>query len=342
MHLDIAMAETLTRVTRVALIGAGIFARETYIPNVQAHESRVKLTAILSRSPEPIEEALSLLKDGGSGVLKFFGSDGEDNFFARARDICDAVIIAVPIPLLGKYIERCLALNLHVLSEKPVAATSAEAARLVAIYRQDASRLGLWHVAENYRLEPAVTCASDIVRRHPGAPKAFSLMALRQQSPTSKYAVTTWRAQPQHKGSFVLDGGIHFVALLRAVLGGDVHSVRGTYEEHSACEVGACGACSVAGATGTYLIRYGMFPCPLFRLDVYWEDATLSLLQLKGIGYELIMTGQDTRTFGFNGLELEFRAWLDTFDGAAAAALSPEEGLADLLVVEAMCSGGSA
>ena len=110
--------------------------------------------------------------------------------------------------------------------------------------------------------------ASRIVREHPCAPKTFSLMALRQQSPSSKYAVTAWRAQPQHRGSYVLDGGIHFVAMLRAVLGGDVSAVRGTYEEHSACEVGALGTCSVGAATGTYLIRYGLFPAAVCRLDV--------------------------------------------------------------------------
>jgi predicted dehydrogenase len=261
---------------RVALIGAGIFARETHIPNVLAHKDRVTLTAILSRSPEPIDEALALLEDGGAGVHKFYGNDGEDNFFACAHDICDAVVIAVPIPLLGKYVERCLALNIHVLSEKPVAATSAEAARLIVAYRQNVSCSALWYVAENYRVEPAVAFASGIVRRHPSAPKAFSLMALRQQSPNSKYAVTTWRAQPEYKGSFVLDGGIHFVALLRAVMGGDVQSVRGTYEEHSVCEVGAYGACSIAGTTGTYFIRYGMFPSPVCKLDVYVRLSSLN------------------------------------------------------------------
>ncbi len=86
-----------------------------------------------------------------------------------------AVVLAVPIPLLDKYIERCLALDLHLLSEKPVAASSAPAARLVAIYRQ--KKLGLvWCVAATYRLEPAVTFASDIVRTHPSAPKHFYLM----------------------------------------------------------------------------------------------------------------------------------------------------------------------
>jgi hypothetical protein len=75
---------------------------------------------------------------------------------------------------------------------------------------------------------------------------------------------------------------------------------------------------------------------------MYWEDATMSLVQSKGVGYEVAMTGQETRTFGFRGLELEFTAWLDAIQGAASAALSPEEGLADLLALEAMCSGGSA
>ncbi len=68
----------------------------------------------------------------------------------------------------------------------------------------------------------------------------------------------------------------------------------------------------------------------------------MSVVQTKGVGYEVAMTGQETRTFGFRGLELEFTAWLDAIQGAASAALSPEEGLADLLAVEAICSGGSA
>ena len=68
----------------------------------------------------------------------------------------------------------------------------------------------------------------------------------------------------------------------------------------------------------------------------------MSIVQIKGVGYEVTMTGQETRTFGFRGLELEFVAWLDAFQGAAPAALSPEEGLADLIAVEAICSGGSA
>ena len=326
----------------MALIGAGIFARETYVPNIDAQGgARIQLTAILSRSAGPIEETLSALKhSSGDQVLRFIGSEGEEHFFAQARDICDAVIIVVPIPLLGGYVERCLALGVHVLSEKPVAMTSTEARRLITLYRGERQCAScLWHVAENYRLEPAVSYARGLVQRHaPLRPKTFSLIALRQQSPTSKFAVTTWRAQPAYSGSFVLDGGIHFVALLRTILGADITDMQATYEERSVCEVGTCGACRVGDAMGTFLIRYGLFSSVVCRLDVYFDDAILSIIQHKGEGWEVAMTGTETRRFPFGGLEAEFEVWLRACEaGEEAGELSPEEALTDLIVVENMC-----
>ena len=97
---------------RVALIGAGIFARETYIANIQSNGSRVRLTAILSRSPESIEDALKPLlqqnnnnNNDGSGcgsssssssssssyleVARFSGPDGEDRFFSQAKEVSE-------------------------------------------------------------------------------------------------------------------------------------------------------------------------------------------------------------------------------------------------------------
>lgn len=324
-------------VIRVALIGAGIFARQTYVPNLIMNQGRVALTAVLSRSEGPIQETLEMLGDAANRAEKFFGTDGEERFFAIANDICDAVILVVPIPLLGQYVERCILVGLHILSEKPVAMTSMEAGRLIALYRSE-RRLAMWHVAENYRLEPAVVYARDIVRSHPRRPKSFSLLALRQQSTTSKFAVTTWRATPQYNGSFVLDGGIHFIAMLRTVLGGDVRDIHSIYEEKSVVEVGAAGSCRIEDAVGTFQIRYGAFIDAICGLDVIWDDAVMNIVQVKGVGYTVAMTGRDTQTFPFNGLEEEFIIWLNTItNGEESADLTPEEGLADLLVVEKMC-----
>ena len=90
----------------------------------------------------------------------------------------------------------------------------------------------------------------------------------------------------------------------------------------------------------------------LCRLDIYWDDAMMSVIQHKGVGYEVTMTGKETRNFGFEGLQVEFKLWLDMLrvnaDGGAVGAsgvedgsldvLSPEEGLKDLIVVEQMCN----
>ena len=63
---------------RVAVIGAGIFVRETYIPQIQSFRFRIKLTAILSRSEESVNDTLALLSEGRESVLKFIGEEGEN------------------------------------------------------------------------------------------------------------------------------------------------------------------------------------------------------------------------------------------------------------------------
>ena len=200
----------------------------------------------------------------------------------------------------------------------------------------------MWHVAENYRLEPGILHARNLVRQHSLPPKSFSLLALRQQAADSKYAVTTWRAKPDYNGSFVLDGGIHFVALLRTVIGGDVSDIVSLYDEKSFVEVGACGACRMGSAVGSFNIKYGAFLSVVCRLDVYWDDAIMSIIQLKGVGYEVSMTGKETKSFPLHGIQEEFRLWLDALGGGDKSALddvlSPEEGLKDLLIVEKMCN----
>lgn len=337
-------AYKMYKIHRIAIIGAGIFVRDTYIPNINNNKNDVILTAILSRSIESIDETLKLLDNKDNAISKFVGEQGEIDFFANANDFCDAVIIVCPIPLLAKYIEKCLSIGIHVLSEKPVAMTSIEATRLIAYYRKNQINKSLWHVAENYRLEPAVKYATELIKEQSIRPKSFSLIALRQQSLTSKFAVTKWRAKPEYHGSYVLDGGIHFIALLRMIISGgdnniDVNNIKSTYIEDSTVEVGASGSCIIGSTLGTFQIRYGAFPEVVCRLDIYFDDATMKIIQHKGIGYEVCMTGKDTKFFPFQGLEVEFTQWIETLNtGLEYDNLAPEEGLKDLLIIEKICN----
>jgi predicted dehydrogenase len=328
----------LPTMKRIALIGSGIFAKETYIKHISEYSDKVTLTAILSRSEASIEDALTILGDKGKFVTRFFGTTAENDFFNCISELCDGVVIVVPIPLLAYYVEKCRHHNLNILSEKPIAMTSEDGQRLLSLYTQIPNRNFTWHVAENYRLEPAICYAAHLVSNHHIRPKSFTLIALRQQSANSKFAVTAWRTTPQYHGSYVLDGGIHFVAMLRIILGGCVTDIQSTYEETSVVEVGACGSCRAGNTLGTFQIRYGAFPSALCRMDIYWDDATMSVVQHKGVGYEVSMTGVETKHFPFEGLSVEFLEWLAALEGGhELAAWSPEEALHDLIVVEKIC-----
>jgi predicted dehydrogenase len=326
---------------RIALIGAGIFARETYIQHFNQHSSDARLTAILSRSAQSIDAALAKLdqqQHQHEDVAKF---TNEDEFFAAAPGLCDAVIVCVPIPLLGHYVEKCLRKGLHVLSEKPVAMTCKDAQRLIAVYRGEIARVSpttTWHVAENYRVEPAVRYARGLVREHSRKVKYFNLVVVRPQSKDSKYMQTNWRSDPQYAGSSVFDGGIHFVALLRAIVGGDVSEIRGVHQAQDNVEVASCGSCRVGGALGSYQMCYGSFSESVCRLDVFFEDATLSVVQKRGVGYLVSMSGHEEKSFPLSGFSCEFQLWLGVLKGKGRAdELSPEEGLADLNAIEQMC-----
>lgn len=41
----------------------------------------------------------------------------------------------------------------------------------------------------------------------------------------NKYLATPWRKEPQYQGGFLLDGGVHFTAALRLVVGVPVQTV---------------------------------------------------------------------------------------------------------------------
>lgn len=119
-------------------------------------------------------------------------------------------------------------------------------------------------------------------------------------------------------------------------------NIRGLYEEHSVVEVGSFGACRMDEALGTYQIRYGAFPAGICRLDVYWDDAVLNIIQHKGVGWEVAMTGAETQKFGFGGVETEFKVWLQAIsEEVEVDELSPEEALKDLLVIENMVNANA-
>jgi predicted dehydrogenase len=139
---------------RVALVGCGIFARDSYTPVLLSEpvSKRVHVVALYSRSEE---SALRLRADKyahtGHVVGVYHGAEGLDQLLAR-QDI-DAVFVLLPIESQGDAIRKALLAGKHVLSEKPIAPTAAAARELIALHAERAASC-LWGIAENFRCGP--------------------------------------------------------------------------------------------------------------------------------------------------------------------------------------------
>lgn len=131
----------------------------------------------------------------------------------------------MPITAQPDYIRCALEAGKHVLSEKPIAKDTTTAQELLSFYHSHipADRVS-WSVAENYRfVEQHIYAASEI--KQLGRILGFRGRFNRNVQPGSKYYETSWRKTPEYQGGFVLDAGVHFVAVLRLLLGSDAGRV---------------------------------------------------------------------------------------------------------------------
>ncbi|KAK4118819.1 oxidoreductase-like protein [Parathielavia appendiculata] len=218
--------------TGIALLGAGIFAREEHLPAIEASPT-LTLKAVYSRSQQSAEALAAASKDPSSVAVYFDkpAVEGKTLDDLLQRDDIAAVDIALPILHQPGVVEKALKAGKHVLSEKPVAGDVESAQKLIAWYE---GALGggkpLWGVAENWRYMESIRYAAQRVREIGGELVTFRLVKNGSVRSDNKYFNTEWRKTPQYQGGFLLDGGVHFVAGLRFLLaaaGQDIKQVAG-------------------------------------------------------------------------------------------------------------------
>lgn len=146
---------------RVAVLGAGIFTTNSHIPTIQKHPKVFQCIAVWSRSEESVNKLVEKKFPGDAPPQVYSGDDGLNEVLKN--DKVEAVIIALPLDVQPHYVTLALQSGKHVLSEKPIAATVEEAKKMVDLYRQQYSSQVLWSVAENYRYEPAILRAAEVV-----------------------------------------------------------------------------------------------------------------------------------------------------------------------------------
>jgi predicted dehydrogenase len=144
-------AKDLSQLLGFGVLGTAKIAREKVIPGMRSCRSAA-VVAIASRdSPQAVEVAAA------RGVPRSFGSYEE----LLADPAVDAVYIPLPNHLHASWAIRALEAGKHVLCEKPIALTAAEAENIAAA----AARTGR-HVAEAFmfRHHPQWLRARDIIR----------------------------------------------------------------------------------------------------------------------------------------------------------------------------------
>ncbi|KAF2646377.1 NAD(P)-binding protein [Massarina eburnea CBS 473.64] len=328
--------------TGIALIGSGIFAKEEHLPAIRAASSTLSLKAIYSRT---LSSAKSLASEAGD--LDLYSEDQEGRSYDELlkREDVKAVVIALPILVQPEYIKKALSAGKHVIAEKPIAKDVATAAELIEWYHKNATGPTL-SIAENFRfLDSFLYAASEI--KSLGRLLGFRMRMHNFVKPGGKYFETAWRKKPEYQGGFLLDGGVHFIAATRLVLGGaGVKGVKTSaftvqLQEHLPPVDTVDATVQLSnGASGTMSISFGTsfsgseyaFAC---------EKGTVVVTRGKVVvtrdGKE---EAKDFPDEG-NGVKPEIAAWGKGLqEGKQDERQTPEEALRDLEVLEAMLASG--
>lgn len=163
---------------------------------------------------------------------------------------------------------------------------------------------------------------------------------------------TPWRKKPGYQGGFLLDGGIHYVAAARILLGesGKLTAISAytTQLQEYLPPVDTINSIwqTKSGVSGIFCASFGT-TLTGSEYTVACERGTVSVDRSKvtvreGEGKEKQVTEKEFPEEG-NGVKYEVAAWAASIvAGKANPKQSPEEALADLEILEGMLKSGEA
>ncbi|KAG0645041.1 NADPH-dependent C3-ketoreductase [Hyphodiscus hymeniophilus] len=335
----------------VAIIGSGIFVQEEHLPAVKLCPE-LNLKAIYSRS---LKSAKSL--DVAVDLYSDDSGSGKTYHDLLLREDIHAVIVALPILSQPEYIEAALAAGKHVLSEKPIAENVKRAQKLIEYYQSDKVKEGAtWAVAENFRFLDSFQTGRREVERL-GRVLGFSMSLYTCLHQGDKYLETSWRKKPDHQGGFLLDGGVHFIAAMRLMLGESAKPI--SLSAHTSLAQDYLPPVDTinsiwetkSGVSGTFLCSFGT-TLSGNEYTVACEKGSVTVAPAAPGVKKLIVREGEQKHGKFtekefpddgNGVKQEVKAWAESLKaGKANPAQSPEQALADLEILEKMLRSGEA
>jgi glucose-fructose oxidoreductase len=324
---------------RWAIVGLGSFGVNQVIPGFAgARESR--MTAFVSGNPAKAREL-----GARHGITRFYDYANYDTM--RDDPEIDCVYIVLPVGLHAEYAIRALEAGKHVLTEKPMASTSAECEAMIAAAKAANRQLG---VAYRVQFEPANREAKRRI-------DAGELGALRHIqcdhgfNASLDYPPHKWRLdEVLGGGGSMWDVGIYGVNTSLMMLGGDTpRSVSAVYsyprDDPRFAEVEGGIDWRMTMASGINVMGSSSYCYSPYASRQRYFGADASIEMDPATTYydnRLVMDGggQPRRQIGAGSAAAQFAGQVDGFSAAARANrphLTPGEmGLRDIRLMEAM------
>ena len=198
----------------LGLIGCGGIARSAHLPAMTALAETVVLRATADPDIEAARQAAAA-----------WGADAQADYRAMlARPDIAAVVIATPEYLHAEQVEAAAAAGKHVLCEKPIAPTVAEADRMIAACDRAGVHLLIGHSRRFTRRYMEVRAALDrgdigelrLIRENERRPRAV---------PQVWWTPRHWTGDPAISGGAPMMNAIHETDLMRWFVGREAEAV---------------------------------------------------------------------------------------------------------------------
>lgn len=212
---------------RVAMIGYGFMGAAHSVgwrqgPRVFDLACPVEMSVVVGRNADAVASAAA--KWG-------WAESATDWREVIARDDIDVVDIVTPGDSHAEIAIAALEAGKHVLCEKPLANTVAEAGAMAEAASRAAARGVRSMVGFTYRRVPAVTLLRDMIAEGAVGRVQQVRAAYRQDWLVDPGMPLAWRLQKEHAGSGALgDIGAHIIDMTQFVTGLGIESVTGTLE----------------------------------------------------------------------------------------------------------------
>ena len=302
------------RPIRLGVIGTGLALERLHWPALRQLPEQYTIVAFAETSQE---HATHFADYTGVGMGAYHG---EFRDLLRRSDV-DAVLIALPIPLLYPVAREALAAGKDVFCEKPTGTDEAQGRAFLTLADEFPDRTVL--IAENYFYRDDLRLARSLLDQ--GAIGRLHLLAWRWVSRLiprpGQFSSTPWRQRTAYRGGPQLDNGVHHVAQIR-LLCGDIARVTGEAQTANAAFDGpsdlALTLRFASGAAGSYTACYPEIAVPreTNEMRLYGTEGELvlredrhnrwvTLHRADGTGEVHHLTGID------NGYYNEFRNFYD-------------------------------